>query len=99
MIDRIKTVHEAGIVHRDIKPDNFLVGTDPNQIYIIDFGLSTRYKTDNDQHVPFVDGKGFTGTARYASLFAHRGYQQSRRDDLIAIGHVLIYLLKGRLPW
>ena len=102
MIQRIKVVHEERIIHRDIKPDNFLVGGNENTkntIYIIDFGLAKCYKSSDGEHIPFRDGKNLTGTARYASINTHIGYEQSRRDDLETIGHVLLYFLKGTLPW
>ena len=102
MIERIKVVHEERIIHRDIKPDNFMIGgteQTKNTVYIIDFGLAKCYKSSDGEHIPFRDGKNLTGTARYASVNTHIGYEQSRRDDLETIGHVLLYLLKGSLPW
>ena len=102
MIQRIKVVHEERIIHRDIKPDNFLVGGNDqtkNTVYIIDFGLAKCYKSSDGEHIPFRDGKNLTGTARYASVNTHLGYEQSRRDDLETIGHVILYFLKGSLPW
>lgn len=102
MVKRIERVHEERIIHRDIKPDNFLIGgTELNKdnIYIIDFGLAKAYRDTDGKHIPYRDGKNLTGTARYASIATHKGKEQSRRDDLETIGHVLLYFLKGSLPW
>ena len=102
IITRVETVHERGFVHRDIKPDNFLMGLGPqaNKVYVIDFGLAKRYVDPvTNCHYRLSDNKRLTGTARYASINAHLGIEQSRRDDLEAIGYMLVYFLKGVLPW
>jgi serine/threonine protein kinase len=102
VIQRIEFLHAKGLVHRDIKPENFMfgVGEKIHHVYIIDFGLSKLYwdKT-REAHCQMKQKLSLTGTARYASINAHKGVEQSRRDDLEAIGHMFLYFLRGSLPW
>ncbi|XP_070147839.1 casein kinase I-like [Ovis canadensis] len=102
MISRIEYVHRQNLIHRDIKPDNFLIGTGQQwkKLFLIDFGLAKRYRDKKTgQHISYRSGKGFTGTPSYASLSAHLGTEQSRRDDMESLGYVLMYFNRASLPW
>ncbi|KAL7712424.1 non-specific serine/threonine protein kinase [Entamoeba marina] len=101
-IKRIQEVHDRFFIHRDIKPDNFVMGMKSmsNTVYVIDFGLSKKYRDHKTmKHIKYAEDKAFVGTVRYASINNHKGREQSRRDDLEALGYMFIYFMKGSLPW
>lgn len=114
MVQIIWAVHQRGFVHRDIKPPNFMIGIKKNEsdenenktensdkLFLIDFGMSRTYIDDktNAHRCNKIRTTGIIGTPRYVSIHVHDGCEPSRRDDLISIMYVLVYLVKGRLPW
>nr|XP_007958380.2 casein kinase I [Chlorocebus sabaeus] len=102
MISRIEYLHTKNFLHRDIKPDNFLMGTGRhcNKLFLIDFGLAKKYRDNRTrQHIPYREDKHLIGTVRYASINAHLGIEQSRRDDMESLGYVFMYFNRTSLPW
>lgn len=103
MMDRLELFHSCGLIHRDIKPNNFVMGIDGAEnahvLYVIDFGLSKSYIDTNEKHIPYRNDKNMIGTIRYASINNHLGIEQSRRDDVDSVLIMCIYFLDGTLPW
>ena len=99
MLSAIQSFHSHGYVHRDIKPSNFMYRSDSNDLCLIDFGLSKKWRNDDGTIIPPRYGVGFRGTSRYASLNSHDGYDLSRRDDLWSLFYVLVEMVAPPLPW
>jgi serine/threonine protein kinase len=100
-LKRLEDIHGMGIVHRDIKPSNFLIGLHDKhyKLMLIDFGLANIYVQDDGSLTPESRNKSFIGTSRYASIAVHDGRTYGRKDDLESLSYLLIYLLRGELPW
>jgi serine/threonine protein kinase len=97
IIRLLETIHETQLIHRDVKPDNFLFGKDDN-INIIDFGFCKNY-IKNGKHIPLVKIANIIGTPNFISISTHELNELSRRDDLESLGYMLIYLFMGKLEW
>ncbi|KAL0952570.1 hypothetical protein HGRIS_006826 [Hohenbuehelia grisea] len=102
LIARIENLHSRDFIHRDIKPGNFLMGISARKalVSVIDFGLSKKFRDPKTRlHIPYQENCRLTGTVRFVSINTHLGVHQSRRDDLESLAYVLIYFLRGALPW
>eukprot|EP01127_Copromyxa_protea_P016805 TRINITY_DN5065_c0_g1_i2.p1 TRINITY_DN5065_c0_g1~~TRINITY_DN5065_c0_g1_i2.p1 ORF type:complete len:334 (-),score=18.38 TRINITY_DN5065_c0_g1_i2:122-1123(-) len=99
MLHRIEFLHSQGYIHCDMKSENWLMGTDEkaNVVHLVDFGLSKQVSLIEDGDPGMM--QKMTGTPRYASISLHIGLPNGMRDDLEALGYILIYFLKGKLPW
>ena len=99
MLNCIENIHKVGIIHRDIKPGNFLIEYSSEKLKLIDFGLSKQYIDKNGKHKINKKHDNIIGTIRYVSCFVHNGEEPSRRDDIISMVYILFYLFIGKLPW
>ena len=96
-IDIIEHIHRFFVLHRDIKPQNFMVKN--GDIFLIDFGLATFYIDENGEHYPDKPSDTIIGTPKFVSINIHLGHRYSRRDDLISLGYMYLYMLLGHAPW
>uniref|UniRef100_A0A6C0LAD7 non-specific serine/threonine protein kinase n=1 Tax=viral metagenome TaxID=1070528 RepID=A0A6C0LAD7_9ZZZZ len=96
-IDILETIHKNYILHRDIKPQNFMISNE--EIFLIDFGFACFYVDDKVEHLPITETQNIVGTPKYVSYHVHDGITNSRRDDLISLGYLYIYLYCRELPW
>lgn len=102
MICLLRSMHQRGYLHRDIKPDNFLMSSKAkgSQLHLIDMGVARRFvQPESKQHIPPQKNLPFVGTCRYAGVHAHEGVEQGRRDDMEAMVYTIAFLLRGELPW
>ena len=100
MLTIIKAVHNKDLLHRDIKPDNFMLDLNEttNKLYLIDFGLAKRYNYDG-KHISENTNCSLIGTPKYVSLNVHNCCEPSRRDDIESCIYVMIYMLFGDNFW
>ena len=100
MLTLVECLHRNGLVHRDLKPANFMVDMNGKSLHLIDFGLAKKYINPSDnKHIPFKEHSHQAGTIKFWSMNNHDGVEHSRRDDLESIAYMLIYFMKGSLPW
>lgn len=101
MLDRIESLHKQNLIHRDLKPDNFAVGSEkrPEMLHLLDLGLAKYYRDSRGSHILPKDRGNLIGNMRFSSVNAQSGLEQSRKDDLYSLGYIVVYMVTGTLPW
>jgi casein kinase 1 len=97
MIDMLESVHRHFVLHRDIKPENFMIHN--GELFLIDFGFATFYVGEDGDHLPNMPTENLVGTPKYLSYHIHSGNSASRRDDMISLGYIYLWMTTGELPW
>jgi casein kinase 1 len=102
MVDLLETFHGKGYIHCDLKPDNIMIGDfkedlkNMNKIYLIDFGISNKYLDDEGNHIKHRSNVPFKGNLIFSSKNAFAETTLSRRDDIISLMYMLIYLIESK---
>ncbi len=102
-LDGLNAIHGAGMIHRDVSPDNLMTWTDPRgrlQLKIIDLGLAKNLDPDPDLEVT-QDGM-FMGKLLYCApeqAGLHKGETLDNRTDLYSLALVLYEMITGHRPW
>ena len=102
IVKRLESIHQKGLIHRDVKPENFLfgLGEKSKQLYIIDFGFCKKYLLNDDAtHMPARENRNLVGTPNFVSINVHDGHEPSRRDDLESVAYIFMYLTREKLDW
>ena len=96
-IGMLESIHKHFVIHRDIKPENFMIRD--GELFLIDFGFATFYIDPDGEHIANVITENLVGTPKYISYNIHCGNTASRRDDMISLGYILLWIMTGELPW
>jgi serine/threonine protein kinase len=109
VLDCLRHVHKARFIFRDLKPENLLLGpavakqgkagVADGRVYLVDYGIAEKFIGYDGVHAPMMETGACVGTPRFASVNVTLGRTGSRRDDVEALGYILVYLVKGELPW